>query len=147
VTLGEQEVTPFGTVTSDRLVYNVQRNWFTEGSQKEIAFHDIGSIKVDVKRHRFFGILFLLIAIACRGLDPIGTLIAIVPLSLAVLLLWGLPYVKVKTNNDGEFPSIPGPPWSRPEAEWFVAAVERRRQMFSANTIAHSSSLMRNTAR
>jgi hypothetical protein len=143
MTLKEQEVTPFGTVTPDRLIYNVQWSWITEGSQKEIALGDITSVKMEIKRYQFFGIFFLLIAIACRAFDSIGTLIAIVPLSLAVLLLWGFPTVKVKTDDEGEFPSIHGPPWSRPEAEWFVAAVDGRRHQLSANTAAHSSSLSR----
>jgi hypothetical protein len=147
MTLKEQEVTPFGTMTSDRLIYNVQRNWITEGFQKEIALRDITSVKVEIKRHQFFGILFLLVTIACRAFDSIGTLIAIAPLSLAVLLLWGLPTVKVQTDDDGEFQSIPGPPWSRPEAEWFVAAVDGRRHQFSANTALTAVRSVHNTAR
>jgi hypothetical protein len=152
MTQEEQEVTPFGTVTSDRLIYNVQQGWLTESSQKEIPLQCITGVKLVIKRYRFFGVLFLLIALACRTLDSVGILIAIVPLSLAVLLLWGLPSVKVRTTDEGDLLSTPGPPWTRPEAEWFVAAVDQRRQCYSpgyspAHIAPHKSSLMRNTAR
>ncbi len=124
----EQDVTPFGTVTSDRLIYNVQQGWFTERSQKEIPLQHIISAKLVIKRYRFFGVLFLLIALACQALDSVGILIAIIPLSLAILLLWGLPSIRVKTTDEGDLLSTTGPPWTRPEAEWFVAAVNQRRQ-------------------
>jgi hypothetical protein len=124
----ERDVPPFGTVTSDRLIYNVQRGWLTERSQREIPLDHVTSVQLDIKRHRILGILFLLIALACRALDFVGILIAIVPLSLGILLLWGLPSVKVKTTDEGDLSSTPGLPWTRPEAEWFVAAVDRRLQ-------------------
>lgn len=124
----EQDVTPFGTVTSDRLIYNVQKSWFAERSQKEIPLQHIISVKLVIKRYRFFGALFLLIALACEMLESVGILIAIVPLSLAILLLWGLPSIKVNTTDEGDLPSTAGPPWTRPEAEWFVDAVKQRCQ-------------------
>jgi hypothetical protein len=119
-----QGVTPFGTVTSDLLIYNVQQGWFTGRSWKEIPLHHVTSVKLEIKRYRFFGVLFLLIALMCGALDSTGTLIAIIPLSLAVLLLWGSPLVKVNTADDGDLPPAAGPPWTRPEAEWFVATVD-----------------------
>lgn len=124
----EQDVTPFGTVTSDRLIYNVQQGWFTEKSQKEIPLRQITSVKLVIKRYRIFGVFFLLIALACGALDFVGILIAIVPLALGILLLWGLPSVRVETTDENDLPSTPGLPWTRPEAEWLVAAVDRRRQ-------------------
>ncbi|MGH3779933.1 MAG: hypothetical protein ACRDRO_04680 [Pseudonocardiaceae bacterium] len=124
----QQGVTPFGTVTPDLLIYNVQQGWFTGRSLKEIPLHHVTSVKLEIKRHRFFGVLSLLIALACGALDSIGTLIAIVPLSLAVLLLWGLPLVRVNTTDEGDLPPATGPPWTRPEAEWFVATVDQRRR-------------------
>ncbi|MGH3823440.1 MAG: hypothetical protein ACRDRA_11525 [Pseudonocardiaceae bacterium] len=128
MTQDEQDVTLFGAVTSDRLIYNVQQGWLTERSQKEIPLQHITSVTLVIKRYRFFGVLFLLIALACQALDFVGILIAIVPLSVGILLLWGLPSVKVNTTDEGDLPSTIGPPWTRPEAEWFVAAVDQRRQ-------------------
>ncbi len=123
----ERGVTPFGTLTPDHLIYNVKTGWLTEISPREIPLRHIIDVKLVIKRYRFFGVFFLLIALACGTLDFVGILIAIVPLSLAVLLLWGLPSVRVKTTNEGDLLSTAGPPWTRPEAEWFVAAVDRRR--------------------
>jgi hypothetical protein len=119
-----QGVTPFGTVTPDLLIYNVQQGRFTGRSWKEIPLHHVTSVKLEIKRHRFLGVLSLLIALTCGALDSTGTLIAIVPLSLGVLLLWGSPLVRVNTADDGDLPPAAGPPWTRPEAEWFVATVD-----------------------
>lgn len=124
----EQGVTPFGTVTSNLLIYNVQQKCFAGSSWKKIPLHHVTSVKLEIKRHRFFGVLFLLIALACGTLDSIGILIAIAPLSLAVLLLWGSPLVRVNTTDEGDLPPAAGPPWTRPEAEWFVATVDQRRR-------------------
>lgn len=121
----ERNVTPFGTVTSDRLICNVQRDWLTGGVQKCIPLHHVTGAKLEIKRYWRFGALFLFAALACRVLGSPGMLIAIVPLSLAVLLLWGLPSVRVSTD-EGDLPTTTGPPWTRPEAEWFVAAVGQR---------------------
>ncbi|MGH8345136.1 MAG: hypothetical protein ACRES5_01000, partial [Pseudomonas sp.] len=108
----EQDVTLFGTVTSDRLIYNVQQSWFAERSQKEIPLQHIVSVKLVIKRYRFFGALFLLIAVVCQTLDSVGIIIAIVPLSLAILLLWGLPSIRVNTTDESDLPSTAGPPWT-----------------------------------
>jgi len=123
----EKIVTPFGVVTSDYLIYNVQRGWFSEGSRQDIPLRHVTSVKLETRRHPIFGILLVLVALAFRAADPMGILIAIVPLAFAVLLLWGSPSVRVKTA-DGDLPPVSGLPWTRPEAEWFVAAVDRRRR-------------------
>jgi hypothetical protein len=128
MTQDEHGVTPFGTITPDLLIYNVQQGWFTEGSRKEIPLQYVTSAKLEIKRYRVFGVLFLLIALACGALDSAGTLIAIVPLSLAVLLLWGSPLVRVNTADEGDLPPATGLPWTRPEAEWFVTTVDQRRR-------------------
>lgn len=123
----EKVVTPFGMVTSDHLIYNVQRGWFSEGSRYDIPLSQVTSVKLETRRHPIFGILLVLVALACRAAGPIGTLIAIIPLASAVLLLWGSPLVRVNTA-DGDLRTASRPPWTRPEAEWFVAAVDRLRR-------------------
>jgi hypothetical protein len=123
----EKIVTPFGVVTADYLIYNVQRGWLREGSRQDIPLRHVTSVTLETRRHPIFGILLVLVALACRAADPIGILIAIVPLAFAVLLLWGSPSVRVNTA-DGDLPPVSGLPWTRPEAEWFVAAVDRRRR-------------------
>lgn len=127
----EKIVTPFGVLTSDHLIYNVQRGWFSEGSRQDIPLRHVTSVTLETRRHPIFGILLVLVALACRAADPIGILIAIVPLAFAVLLLWGSPSVRVKIADD-DLPPVSGLPWTRPEAEWFVAAVDRRRRCFAS---------------
>lgn len=123
----ERVVTPFGTVTSDHLIYNVQRGWLSEGSRRNIPLSHVTGVQLETRRHPIFGILLVLVALACRAAGPIGILIAIVPLAFAVLLLWGSPLVRVNTA-DGDLQIASGLPWTRPEAEWFVAAVNRLRR-------------------
>lgn len=123
----EKVVTPFGVVTSAHLIYNVQRGWFSERSRQDIPLSRVISVKLETRRHPIFGILLVLVALACLAAGPIGTLIAIVPLAFSILLLWGSPLVRVNTA-DGDLRTASGPPWTRPEAEWFVAAVDRLRR-------------------
>jgi hypothetical protein len=122
----EKVVTPFGMVTSDHLIYPVQRGWLSERSCQDIPLRQVTSVKLEIRRHPIFAILLVLVALACQAMDPIGILIAIIPLAFAALLLWGSPLVRVNTT-DGDLPPASGLPWTRPEAEWFVAAVDQRR--------------------
>lgn len=128
VAMAEEEkvVTPFGIVTSDHLIYDVQRGWFGERLRQDIPLSHVNSVKLETRRYPIFGILLVLVALACLAAGPIGTLIAIVPLGFSVLLLWGSPLVRVNTT-DGDLRTPGGLPWTRPEAEWFVAAVDRLR--------------------
>lgn len=123
----EKVVTPFGVVTPDHLIYNVQRGWFSEGSRQDIPLSHVTSVQLETRRHPIFGILLVLVALACRAAGPMGILIAIFPLAFGVLLLWGSPLVRVNTA-DGDLRTASGLPWTRPEAEWFVAAVEQLRR-------------------
>jgi hypothetical protein len=127
----ETAVTPFGLVTSDHLSYNVQRGWLSESSRQDIPLSHVTSVRLEIRRHPVFAIILVLAALACQAADPIGILIAIIPLAFAVLLLWGSPLVRVNTI-DGELPPTSGLPWTRPEAEWFVAAVEQCRRRCTA---------------
>lgn len=127
----ETAVTPFGMVTSDHLIYNAQRGWLGERSRQDIPLRHIISVRLEIRRHPIFAILLVLGALACQAADPIGILISIIPLAFAVLLLWGSPIVRVNTIN-GDLPPASGLPWTRPEAEWFVAAVEQCRRRCTA---------------
>jgi hypothetical protein len=124
-------VTPFGLVTSNHLIYNVQRGWFSERSRQDIPLHHIISVRLEIKRHPIFAILLVLVTLAFQAAAPIGILISIIPLAFAVLLMWGSPLVRVNTI-DGDLPPASGLPWTRPEAEWFVAAVEQCRRRCTA---------------
>jgi hypothetical protein len=136
MTQEEKGVTPFGTVTSDHLIYNVDRGWFREGSPENIPLRQVTSVKLETRRNPVFGILLVLVALACRAMGPIGIVVAIVPLAFAILLIWGSPLVKVNTIH-GTLRLAGGPPWTRPEAEWFAAAVDRHRIVDASQ--AHST--------
>jgi hypothetical protein len=123
----EKHTTPFGVVMSDHLICNIRRGWFGGVSQEAIPLRDVTSVTLENRRHPVFGILLALVAVACRAADPIGIVVAAIPVALAVLLLWGSPSIKVSTA-DGNLRRVSGLPWTRPEAEWFVAAVDRCRR-------------------
>lgn len=119
-------VTSFGTVTPDHVTYTVHRGWLRGGSPEDVPLHRVSRVELETRRHPISGILLVLAALACRAMGPMGIVVAIVPLAVAILLLWGSPLVRVHTA-DGEFRLISGLPWTRAEAEWFVAAVDHRR--------------------
>jgi hypothetical protein len=122
----EKGATIFGTTTSDHLVYNVHRSWFSSGSPEYIPLRQVTSVELETRRHPIFGVLLVVVALTCRAMGPVGIVIAIVPLALAILLLWGSPLVKV-TIADGTLRTAGGFPWTRPEAEWFARSADRHR--------------------
>jgi hypothetical protein len=123
----KKDVTPFGTVTSERLIYNVRRWGFCNELQEDVPLRDVISVKLEIKRYPVFAVSLLLIASVCRVADSVGILIAIIPLAFAILLLWGFPLIRVSTA-EVDLPPAVGLPWTRPEAEWFVTAVDRQRR-------------------
>jgi hypothetical protein len=122
--LEKKHTTPFGAVMSDHLICNIRRGWFGGVSQEAIPLRDVTSVTLENRRHPIFGILLALVAVACRAADPIGIVVAAIPTVLAALVLWGSPLIRVNTA-DGSLRRVGGLPWTRPEAEWFVAAVGR----------------------
>jgi hypothetical protein len=129
----ETGMTSFGVVMSDHLICNIRRGWFGEVSQETIPLRDVTSVTLENRRHPIFGILLVVVAVACRAADPMGIVVATVPVALAVLLLWGSPSINVNTA-DGNLRRVSGLPWTRPEAEWFVAAADRRRRSVASSS-------------
>jgi hypothetical protein len=125
-----KDVTPFGTVTSGDLVYIARQGWSRHELRKTIPLHHVTSVKLEIKRYPILATLLVLVALACWTTGSTGAPIAVVPLLVAVLLFWGLPSVRVNTV-EGDLPSATRPPWTRPEAEWFVVVVDRRRSGIS----------------
>lgn len=128
----KEGVTPFGTVT-DHLIYNTNRGWFRSGSPESFPLHHVTSVQLEVRRRPIFGVVLVIAALACRTvLGTMGIVVAIVPLGFAALFLWGSPLVLVRTADRKLLAG--GLPWTRPEAEWFVAAVERQRTVGTSRT-------------
>jgi hypothetical protein len=120
----EKRMTSFGMIMSDFLIFNVRRGWGREAIHETIPLRHVTSITLEIRRYPTLGVPLALVAALAEAIaHPIGTVIATVPLSLGVLLLWGFPLVKVNTA-DGNLWRASGLPWTRPEAEWLVAAVK-----------------------
>lgn len=132
----KKSVTSFGMVTSDYLIYNVRREWLKGRSLEGIPLHQVNRVELEIRRHPILGVALVLAALACRVVGPLGIVVAIVPLAVAILLLWGSPSVRVHTA-DGKVRLLSGPPWTRPEAEWFIATAERRRTVRADPGNAH----------
>src|SRR5260221_6992409 len=86
---------PFGTVTSKRVIYYRAKGWFSGGSREDIPLQHVTSVRLDVTRSVAAGIVLLVIGLglllAEGGLKIVG-IIVLVP---AVLMLWGSPAVVV----------------------------------------------------
>jgi hypothetical protein len=124
----EKGMTSFGMVMSDYLILNVRQGWLRGVVHEVIPLRHVANVTLEFRHYPSLGILLALVAVVSEVIArPIGTVISTVPLALAVLLLWGLPLVKVDTAG-GRLWCASGLPWTRPEAEWLVAAVEGQRR-------------------
>jgi hypothetical protein len=82
------------------LTYNTHREWFRRGPPEGITLHDVTSVQLEVMRQPIFGVLLAIAALACRvALGTIGIVVAIVPLTFAILFLRGSPLVQVRTAD------------------------------------------------
>jgi hypothetical protein len=118
-------VTAYGTVMHDRVVYNARKGWFSGRSNETISMRHVTSVRIETSRHVVWGVIFGLIGLfVLTGAPTAAKIIGLIPLALAVLLLWGSPRVVLNTAGGDLRPSI-GFPWTRPEAERFVTALRR----------------------
>lgn len=120
--------TIFGTVTDRRVTYFRNKNWFSGGSQQDLPLRHVTSVRVDITRSVIGGVFLILFALVIFGsADSAGKLIALLPLALGILLLWGSPKVVVNTAG-GDLNAASSWPWTREEAESFASAL--RGQLF-----------------
>jgi hypothetical protein len=117
----------FGTVTNKRVFFWRSRAWFGGRCWEEMALGQITSVRVEIYRHIFGGILLALCgltAIAALHRMTIVEGVGAVPITLAVLLMWGLPVVHIDIAGQGHFAR--SWPWRRKEAFAFVAAIRQQ---------------------
>jgi hypothetical protein len=132
----EGVVTAFGTVTDRRVIYKFKKGWFSGGNQEDIPLRHITSVRLETSRPLVGAILVGLIALVMliTGFSsdgsPIVGLIGLLVLAWAVLLLWGSPLVVINTSGNDKRPAS-GFPWTRPEAEKFVNALQS--QLFKSS--------------
>lgn len=125
------EVPGFGTVTHDRIRYNARLRWWGGGSVEDIPLRHITAVRLESVRRPLWGIVLILFGLIVLFAPGVGAkLIGIIILALSVYLLWPKPKVVVNTAGGDLRPSV-GAPWTKPQAEKFVAAV--RNQLFRDN--------------
>jgi hypothetical protein len=123
--------TPFGTVTSKRVIYFRDKSWFGGGSREDIPLQHVTSVRLDTARSSGAGLLFLLVGLMLLAAEGEVKVIGVVLIALAVLLLLGSPAVVVNTAGQ-DLNAAKGFPWQRGEANSFVEAL--RNQLFKDKT-------------
>ncbi|NJN23653.1 MAG: hypothetical protein HC810_03695 [Acaryochloridaceae cyanobacterium RL_2_7] len=114
---------PFGLVTTKRVAYMSHKNWFRGGIREDIPLSQVVSIRYEIKRCIFLGLLLV-----TGGLQSLTDVVGLLPMALGGLLLWGSPQVNVVTAG-GTSAAVTGWPWHRPDAEAFANAL--RCQLFT----------------
>ena len=82
--------TQFGTVTEKRLVFFRKKGWLSGGSREDIPLKHITSVRLEISRHIFWGIIFILI-----GIGTLKFVVGFFLIALAVLFLWGSPAIVI----------------------------------------------------
>jgi hypothetical protein len=117
----------FGTVTRKRVFFWRSGSWFGGSCWEEMALVQITSVRAEVHRHIFGGILLALCGTASvASIRPvfIGLSVGVVLIALALLLVWGLPVVHIDIAGRGCYGR--GWPWRRKEAFAFAAAIKQQ---------------------
>lgn len=118
----------FGTVTTKRLVFYRAKGWLSGGSRQDIPLQHVTSVRLDISRSIFAGILLLFIGLACLGSgSALAVVFGLFALFFGVLLIWGSPTVVVNTAGQ-DLNVAKGWPWVRGEANKFVEGL--RGQLF-----------------
>src|ERR1035438_1825882 len=97
--------TQFGTVTEKRLVFFRKKGWLSGGSREDIPLKHITSVRLEISRHIFWGIIFILI-----GIGTLKFVVGFFLIALAVLFLWGSPAIVINTPGNDKSQSQ-GWPW------------------------------------
>jgi hypothetical protein len=119
--------TTFGTVTDKRVIYFTRKGWLAGGTREDIPLRHVTSIRLEISRHIIGGSFLLLMGLLFMASPGAAKVLALIPLALGTLLLWGSPKVVLNTAG-GDLRPERGLPWTRPEADKFVMAV--RAQLF-----------------
>jgi hypothetical protein len=115
----------FGEVYSDRVAFYGKKGWFGGGVLEELPIRHVTSIRIETSRKLLFGIILLLIGLACFGAGQGGAyVIGIILVALGVLLLLGYPSITLNTAG-GDLRHSSGGFWQKQSAEDFVSAVRK----------------------
>jgi hypothetical protein len=118
----------FGTVTNLAVHYNVKKSVFAGVRKEDLIMRHVVAARLETSRHAILGALLALVGViwlfAGLSAGSGSAILALLPLVLGILLLWGAPKVAVTAADGVARPSVSWP-WARSEAEEFVSAVSR----------------------
>jgi hypothetical protein len=114
-------------ITGSRIIYFTKKGWLAGGAREDIPLRHVTSIRLETSRHIIVGLFLLFVGLGFMAAPGAAKVLALIPLALGVLLLWGSPKVVLNTAG-GDLRPARGLPWTRPEADKFVVAV--RAQLF-----------------
>jgi len=121
----------FGTVTNKRVIFNRRKGWLGGSSREDIALNHVTSVRLDVERHIFGGLVCLIISIwifsstSDGSSNFINVVLGIAFFAGCVLLFWNTPNVVINTAGQDKTWHM-GSPWQWKQAEEFVEAVRQQ---------------------
>ncbi|MBB6373771.1 hypothetical protein BKA01_000993 [Pseudonocardia eucalypti] len=108
--------------------YNMKKSLFAGVRREDLIMRHVVAARLETSRHAVVGSLLLITSVIwlLGGLaaGSGAAILAILPLALSVLLVWGSPRVAVTAADGVVRPSVSWP-WTRAEAEEFVSAVSQ----------------------
>jgi hypothetical protein len=129
---GQETRTSYGTVTDRQVTFNYKKGVFQPVSREDIPIRHVTSVRVETRRHIFWGIIFGVSGVASLanvGNSPGLIIAAAIFLGIALLLFWGFPRVVLNTAGGDLRPSV-GWPWTKGQADVFVNSL--RAELFKA---------------
>jgi hypothetical protein len=118
----------FGEVSNLMVRYNVKKNLFAGTRREDLIMRHVVAARLETSRHAILGAILALIGVIWLfgGLanGSGAAILALLPLAVGILFLWGTPRVAVTASDGLARPSVSWP-WTRNEAEVFVNAVSK----------------------
>ena len=107
---GEQGVTDtvFGTVTTRRVIYFANKGWFSGGSREDVPLRQVVSVRYEIKRSIFLGLLVTVLGLVLLIGDGFGIsfVVGIIVIPFGLIMLWGSPVVNIVTSGGTQSPAI-----------------------------------------
>ena len=124
----------FGTITEDRLTFYDKKGWLKGGNRQDVSLKHITSIKHEIERAIFRGILLLIFGVTLFfnsiSNAPLGAAMTWKLMGLALaffgfLSLWGYPLIAINTAGN-EIGIMKSWPWNRKMAQDFVNFLRKK---------------------
>ena len=116
----------FGTITDDRLTYFRRKTWLRGGSREDVPLKHVTSVRYDVARSVFLGIILILAGFgAMSSGSGSGIFASLLAFFFGALLLWGSPVVAVNTSGN-DLNTMTSWPWNRGLAQEFTDTLRKK---------------------